>query len=266
MKITVETEFKVAEESLDHISPSGAVLDNRSNQDYINSVKRYFNKPSISVLDLGCAGGQLVVDFINQGDLAVGIEGSTTVLGGAGQENWRYFLNKNLFFADLTKPYQIYFNETPAKFDFIHSWEVIEHIDLKDLSNFFSFIKQHLSDDGVFCCSIALYPSYGKTPGPNGEQIDLHVSQFNPAKWLNIIYQNGFELCVDPSWPPMPQKDVPFGRSFDKTMNYNIDADEGIIQKDQGLFFGYLFKDSMYRNHDCYRSSIYLCLRKAEAV
>ena len=261
MTITVETENQVAVDSPDHIAPYGVVRDNSTDLDYINAVKSYFGKSELKVLDLGCAGGQLVADFIANGVIAVGLEGSTNALEGAGALNWSEYLNKNLFFCDLTKPYQVQQDGKPMKFDFVTSWEVVEHIAPEDLKDFFDYIKNHMSEDGVFCCSIALYPSYGEV---DGEQINLHQSMFNPAKWLNIIYENGFELCLDPSWPPMPQKNVPAGRVFDPALEYDSEADEGVVFKSQGIFFGYLFKDSLFRNHDRNNTSIYFCLRKKQ--
>lgn len=259
MTISVKTDHKVAVTSPDHIAPYGVVRDNNTNSEYISAVQKYFNKNDLKVLDLGCAGGQLVTDFIRAGALAVGLEGSTNALEGAGADNWKEYLNSNLFFCDLTKPYQVICDGIEMKFDFITSWEVVEHIAPDDLSAFFEYIKNHLEDNGVFCCSIALYPSYGTV---DGEQINLHQSMFNPAKWLNIIYENGFELCVDPSWPPMPQKNIPANRVFDPELGYDPDADEGVVFKQQGIFFGYLFKNALFRNHDRTNSSIYFCLRK----
>ena len=81
------------------------------------------------MLDLGCAGGQFVVDFINRGDIGVGLEGSSNSLSGVGKENWDKYHNKNLFLCDITKDYQLYYNGgKPMMFDFIHSEEVFEHI------------------------------------------------------------------------------------------------------------------------------------------
>lgn len=258
-KISVQTDNPVAWDSPDHLAPFGTVRDNNTDAAYLSSVLSHFGRNNISVLDLGCAGGQLVTDFIAAGATAVGLEGSTEAAGGAGAKNWKELHNKNLFFCDLTKPYQVSFDGQPAQFDFIHCWEVVEHIAPADLTAFLGYINHHLSDEGVFCCSIALYPSYGIV---DGKQIDLHQSLFNPAWWVNTLFESGFELCVDSQWPPMPEKDVPAHRKFDPELKYDSDADEGIVLKQQGLFLGYLFKDAMFRNHDRHKSSVYFCLRK----
>jgi cyclopropane fatty-acyl-phospholipid synthase-like methyltransferase len=150
--ITLETNHPVAIESPDHIAPVGTVNDNTTDSDYIAAVKKYFGRP-IKMMDLGCAGGQLVVDFIESGDCGVGLEGSTNARErGAGKHNWDKYGDKNLFTADLTKPYQLHDDGEEVKFDFITTWEVVEHIAEEDLPMFFGNIKKHLNDDGVFCC------------------------------------------------------------------------------------------------------------------
>ena len=97
--ITLETEHPVAIDSPDHIAPAGTVVDNRTDEDYVNAIKDYFDRP-IKVLDMGCAGGQMIVNFIEDGYTAVGLEGSTHVLHGAGSANWSKYLNNNLFNVD----------------------------------------------------------------------------------------------------------------------------------------------------------------------
>ena len=51
--ITLETENPVAIDSPDHIAPAGTIVDNRTNVDYVNAVKNYFDRP-FKVLDMGC--------------------------------------------------------------------------------------------------------------------------------------------------------------------------------------------------------------------
>ena len=97
--ITLETENPVAIDSPDHIAPAGTIVDNRTNVDYVNAVKNYFDGP-FKVLDMGCAGAQMIADYIEEGYVAVGLEGSTHVLTGAGSHNWDKYHNKNLFNVD----------------------------------------------------------------------------------------------------------------------------------------------------------------------
>ena len=106
--ITLEAAKQVADDSPDHICPVGAIRDNFTSQGLIAEVKDGFDDEQISMLDLGCAGGQFVVDFIKEGDIGVGLEGSSNSLTGVGKDNWDKYHNKNLFLCDITKDYQLY--------------------------------------------------------------------------------------------------------------------------------------------------------------
>jgi hypothetical protein len=103
--INVKTDKPIAIDSLDHKHPYGVINDNNSSSQYILEVKNYFKNNKISVLDLGCAGGQIIVDHHNLDDLSVGLEGSSNVLNGAGKHNWEQYHNKNLFLCDITEPF-----------------------------------------------------------------------------------------------------------------------------------------------------------------
>jgi SAM-dependent methyltransferase len=249
--IRLETNYPVAIESPDHIAPVGTVNDNTTDIDYINAVKKYFDNKQIRVLDLGCAGGQLISDFISRGDVGVGLEGSTNARErGAGKHNWDQHGDKNLFTVDLSKPYQLYEDDKKMQFDFITTWEVVEHIAEEDLSMFFGNIRNHLKDGGVFCCSIAVVRD--DVGYIDGKLVSRHQSVFNASKWINILFDNGFELAVDPSWPPAPA-----GLEY----THHPDKPAGVVAKPHGLFFGYLFGDAMFRNHNDRGNSIYFCLK-----
>ena len=114
--ITLETDYPVAIDSPDHIAPAGVVVDNRTNVEYVNAIKNHFGR-KIKVLDMGCAGAQMITDFVEGGYVAVGLEGSTHVLTGAGSHNWDKYHNKNLFNVDLSKPFQLKEDGEDLKFD-----------------------------------------------------------------------------------------------------------------------------------------------------
>jgi hypothetical protein len=80
--ITLEATKQIADDSPDHICPVGAIRDNFTSPGLIDEVKDGFDDEQIAMLDLGCAGGQFVVDFINRGDVGVGLEGSSNSLSG----------------------------------------------------------------------------------------------------------------------------------------------------------------------------------------
>jgi len=180
---TIITNKPIAVDSLDHKHPYGVINDNNSAFQYIMEVKNYFKNNKISVLDLGCAGGQIIVDHHNLDDFAVGLEGSSNVLNGAGKHNWEQYYNKNLFLCDITEPFTCLSDNTPILFDIIQMWEVLEHISEDKLDTLFKNIFEHLKDDGIFLGSIS-------------QQVDNlhHVSVFSKEKWNEIFIQNNFNL------------------------------------------------------------------------
>lgn len=199
--ITVERIKEVAIDSIDHINPIGCVQDNNTSGEYILQVKSYFNKPSIGVLDLGCAGGQLVIDHSNMGDIAVGLEGSSHVLRGKGSVNWKNYKDKNLFLCDITEDFTCKNNGDVITFDYIQLWEVFEHIPENKLSKLFENINKHLSQDGLLCGSISTIPC------DSGNHVCIKPKEW----WVDTFKNNGFILGdyifnyiprgIDPSFP-----------------------------------------------------------------
>lgn len=191
-KITLKTNFPGATDSPDHLCPVGAINDNFSSNLLINEIINYFgNDKKINMLDLGCAGGQFVVDFINSGNNAVGLEGSFNVLSGSGKSNWEIYLNKNLFLCDICKEYQLYDKNVPLKFDVIHSEEVFEHIHEKDIDMLLENVKRHLKDDGICVLGISLSPDMQEK---DGVTYILHQSVFPPEWWKDKLEKNGFKI------------------------------------------------------------------------
>ncbi|HUW49258.1 MAG TPA: hypothetical protein VMW36_10995 [Patescibacteria group bacterium] len=122
-KIRVVTETEHPLESPDYIDPDGCVNDNNSNPQFLSEIDEFVDYDEYSLLDLGCAGGQFVVDVYNKGFVSVGLEGGneTEILSrGAGSHNWQKFKNECLFFADISQPFDILDEDgNTVKFDFI---------------------------------------------------------------------------------------------------------------------------------------------------
>jgi 2-polyprenyl-3-methyl-5-hydroxy-6-metoxy-1,4-benzoquinol methylase len=180
---TVKTNNPIALESADHQYPLGCIADNNSDTNYMLEIKNYFNNNPIKTLDLGCAGGQIVVDHLQLGDIAIGIEGSSNVLNGAGKHNWEKYYNKNLFLCDITQPFECISNQENIIFDCIQMWEVLEHIPFIKIEQVLKNISTHLKNDGIFIGSIAMC-----------EDPPRHVSIFNKETWVTIFKNNGFEM------------------------------------------------------------------------
>jgi cyclopropane fatty-acyl-phospholipid synthase-like methyltransferase len=183
--ITLKTDHPIAFDSPDHITPWGTMRDNTTNLEFIDEIHEFFKLnnevDNFNFLDLGCSGGQLVVDFHKRGNLSVGLEGSDYSVKHQ-RANWPEYHNKILFTCDVTKPYAIYNNDEKVEFDLITAWEVVEHIHPKDLSNFFSYINDNLKTGGLFLASIS-------TVGDNATGIDLHQSVFTEAEWYKNFPQ-----------------------------------------------------------------------------
>lgn len=191
--ITLKTNKPIAIDSPDHLNPAGCSNDNNSNLTYIQQIKNYFNKPILNVLDLGCAGGQIVADHISLGDVAVGLEGSSHALNGSGISNWKKYYNKNLFLCDITEPFEcIDLDKKLIKFDVIQMWDVLEHIPEQKLPQLLTNIFNHLKDDGIFLGAIS-------------QQYDpiRHISVFSKEKWTIIFNNSNFTLdpCIVNVYP-----------------------------------------------------------------
>lgn len=236
MTFKLKTTKKIAKDSPDHLCPSGCISDNFSSSELIDEVIKYFNKEKISVLDLGCAGGQFIVDFIEKGHDGVGLEGSSHVLFGAGKKNWEKYLDSNLFLCDISEEYQLYNSDDLYKFDYIHSEEVFEHISEDRIDTMLQQIKKHLKPDGICSFGIALFSDIRNEQGENiseeeiinysGKIFKLHQSVFPANWWKNKILDNGFELLKD-----------------------------GIFNENH---FGYIFNNKV-RNHG--NNSCYICCK-----
>lgn len=161
----LQTAAPVARESDDHKHPRGAAYDSSTNPRFNAKLYAQFEgRTSISVLDLGCAGGGFVRSILKDGHCAVGIEGSD-VPGRFGYGEWRSIPN-HLFTADLTKPFTLTrCDGTTARFDAVTAWEVLEHIEERDLGVVLDNIVRHLAPGGYFVCSIDTWPDENPLTG-----------------------------------------------------------------------------------------------------
>jgi len=187
----VITDFPIAYDSPDHIFPWGTRMDNTTDHGFIAEIEAYFHHKKINMMDIGCSGGQLVIDFNARGHKAIGLEGSDYSVQTA-RANWPAYHNKFLFTCNAAKPYKVTEdNGEEIKFDLITAWETIEHIHPDELDVFFQNICNHMSKDGIFCGSIAL----------NTDVIEghvLHQSVFPAEKWMEEILPKYFKVHVMP--------------------------------------------------------------------
>lgn len=139
------TKYPIATNSWDHKEPWGTKQDNTHCVAFATACERYF-KRKVSMLDIGCAGGGLVQDFLEHGHMAVGLEGSDYSLVRK-RAAWGS-VPSNLFTCDVTKPFRLL---NPSVFDVVGCWGVIEHFDEYDLENVWSNVREHMSEHSIFC-------------------------------------------------------------------------------------------------------------------
>jgi len=191
-QISVVTDYPVAVESLDHIHPHGTKRDNSTNIIFCVKIdrllKQSFPRP-FSSLDLGCAGGGLVEDLKTMGFTAVGLEGSDYSLKHQ-RAAWKTLANKNLFTADITKPFQVLSDGHAAKFHLVTAWEVLEHIVETDLPAVFQNITNHLQQGGYFIASTS-------NSSDTMVGVELHHTQWPNSRWKEWV-KTHFERELEP--------------------------------------------------------------------
>lgn len=182
------TDSPLAGASADHLHPRGAANDDTRHPRFVRACEKHFKAP-IRHLDIGCAGGGLVWDFLLSGHRSVGLEGSDFPL--VNQKAYWRVIPDNLFTADATKPYRFQDSDgAPAKFDVITAWEVLEHIPETSIPGFLQNICEHLAPDGVFVCSIATFSDEDPSTGAV-----WHVT-VKPRDWWEPVFRhNGLEVC-----------------------------------------------------------------------
>ena len=186
VKLRIVTDHPLAFESADHRVPRGTRNDNTRHPRFVARCAGHFGRKIVH-LDLGCAGGGLVWDFLLGGNQSYGVEGSDFSLVNQ-RAMWRVIPN-NLFTADITKPFYFVDEEgTRRRFDVITAWEVLEHIPRAALAGFFANLRGNLADDGLFAASIATFPDQDARAGAV-----WHVTVEPSSWWAEQFRTAGFE-------------------------------------------------------------------------
>jgi 2-polyprenyl-3-methyl-5-hydroxy-6-metoxy-1,4-benzoquinol methylase len=194
VKLTIATASPLAVESDDYKFPRGAKNDNTRHPRFVVKSEKVFDR-KLFHLDLGCAGGGLVWDFILAGHQSYGIDGSDY-----SQVNrraiWRV-LPGNLFTADITKPF--YFVDESGirrRFDLITAWEVLEHLSEASLCGLFRNLHDNLSESGLFVASIATFEDADCAIGAV-----YHLTVKPWSWWAEQFRVAGFEIVEGPYEP-----------------------------------------------------------------
>lgn len=182
----LETKFPIAIASNDHIEPRGTKLDNTRHPPFVAACERLFERP-LSALDLGCAGGGLVLDFLLRGHRAIGLEGSDFSLRQQRAE-WRV-IPLHLATCDIVRPFKVIDGDDHALFDIITAWEVLEHLHEYEVPALLENIRRHLAPDGLFAASIAQFPDFSPATG-----ITYH-NTIRPVEWWHErCRESGLEI------------------------------------------------------------------------
>jgi SAM-dependent methyltransferase len=177
----VRAERNIAYESPDHLVPLGTKQDNSRNPWFNIRMSKLIAQgdplKKAKVLDIGCSGGGFVHDLLDDGHLAMGLEGSD-YSKKMGRAEWPLIPNF-LFTADITANVDIFLasesEEKRALFDVVTAWEFIEHIAEGDLPAVISNVKKHLEPGGLWILSVANYDSFV-------DGVNLHQT-VKPKNW-----------------------------------------------------------------------------------
>ncbi len=181
------TDHPVAVYSHDHIFPLGTKQDNTHHPRFVARCEEVLDRP-LKVLDLGCAGGGLVLDFLRRGHESFGLEGSDYPKKHQNFE-WKRIPDR-LNTCDITKRFVITDQSgAPALFDVISMWEVLEHIQEHELPQLLSNIRNHLSPRGLFCASVATFEHSNPETGAV-----WHVTVKPKSWWQERLRLAGLEL------------------------------------------------------------------------
>lgn len=152
--IAVQTNKPVALDSPDHLFPFGTMRDNSTHVQFNQRLYQIIPVGGIRLLDLGCAGGGFVKSVLDDGGLAIGIEGSD-YSKVRNRAEWATIPN-NLFTADLIEPLRIADDDKHIVFNVITAWEFLEHISEDGLYGLFDNLADHSAAGTLFLGSISV--------------------------------------------------------------------------------------------------------------
>ncbi len=184
----IQSNDPIATDSADHQWPRGTLYDNSQNRQFNRKAYALLDQKSdFSLMDLGCAGGGFVRSLLEDGFLALGLEGSdiSKRLRSGEWGNIPYHLAT----CDITRPFEVYTIENQiAQFDMITAWDVLEHIPEERIPILLANIRKHLLPHGFFVGSVDCIPDGNPLTGAV-----YHVTLKEKAWWIHQFNQAGFE-------------------------------------------------------------------------
>jgi Methyltransferase domain len=217
----LETEYPIAFDSRDHVSPDstteGIVRPTLFVQDCIKVLGK-----EIKSLDLGTGAAGIVFEFLMNGVMAVGIDGSDFCR--KNKIGYWPLLPGNLFTCDITKPFSFLTtgDQSQFKFDVITMWEVLEHLEADRLKALFQNVTRHLSTQGYFIGSVSLVEY-------NDAQGNPYHLTLKPREWWRTEFERfGLDLLDE---HPFIEKTFPRGNGprYQDFHNYHYVPEDGFF-------------------------------------
>lgn len=207
----LETARPIAVDSLDHRFPRGTIRDNTRSLRFVARVESVLAETIarhgyLRVLDLGCAGGGLVHDFLQRGHFAMGLEGSDTPKRAQAGE-WPA-IPHHLFTCDIAAEFQVRDEaRKPLEFDVITAWDVLEHVPAVEIDALLANVVRHLAPGGLFIASVATFDDIDPATGVN-----WHVTVKVESWWRERLKAAGLvDASRGPSAPLFADSDFPRG-------------------------------------------------------
>jgi SAM-dependent methyltransferase len=184
-RFSIEAARSVAFDSPDHLMPHGTKRDNSRNPMFNRKLSLLFPDRRLRVMDVGCSGGGFVKSCLEDGHVAIGLEGSDYSLRHKRAE-WAT-IPECLFTCDVTANFAVKTAAAdPAAFDVITAWEVMEHIRTADLPQVCDNMMRHLAPGGLWIMSVAPIEDV-----ING--VRLHQTVQDSPWWIDFFSQQGFQ-------------------------------------------------------------------------
>jgi len=183
----VHAERRIAYDSPDHLMPHGTRRDNSRNLEFNRRLALLMRKTRLPLLDMGCSGGGFVKSWLDEGYVAVGLEGSD-YSQRHGRAEWPV-IPHNLFTCDVTADFRIVptgNQNAVAAFDIVTAWEMMEHIRTADLPKVCDNVSRHLAPGGLWIMSIAPINDI-----ING--VELHQTVQRREWWIHMFAEQGFQ-------------------------------------------------------------------------
>jgi hypothetical protein len=184
--IRLKTDHPLALTSNDHLAPDSTAEGIVRPTKFVRHCVDVLGS-DIRCLDLGTGAAGLVLEYVMNGIVAIGVDGSDYCR--KNKIGYWPLLPDNLRTCDITRPFLFeQANEETAHFNLITMWEVLEHIGEDDLPGLLQNVKLHLASTGYFVGSISLVEYADKEGAP------YHVTLKPKDWWRERFEENGLVM------------------------------------------------------------------------